>query len=521
METGGGSEILEQPSFPFPPSLPNGVTPLPSLVFLCDALIQQCPKQDIDGSIRIKDVIDLIKNDPSHSVASALGLEDNQGIDLLFPSVTIKSVITRDGLVAVFQQSHSVTSSTLLSNATSTILGENSLTAIQKASSSSQDNPIESDTIINDTNKKNDNNDDDDDITTTTTTTTTTTSTPIIINQRRADVRGVPFPKPPPNNMTLPPKAPKNPPIRSPKRRRHSISREGGNIRADARGRYMEVLREDPNNTDALEHIGFFYVDANQPEKALESLNRARTLGCDNLRLWRSTGKAHYLKWRQTWKNVESELGSPHIPMHQIIKKMPDDEHLQAAHLAYERCTKFHLFVPDSTFWHELGTIYFHFRAYEGAFNVFKHITRDDPKYLQLNEVVLTCGIMYFRLQKYEESITCFTKLLHSPPHDIKERNVLFILGRLHQLNNNKEQSQASFEEVYDFVRKRNLQVSDEQRSRVESTRDYIQDPDTWYNECKLYVRNGLYELAEDAFNQGLKYSKDEDAKLGTPLYSR
>ncbi len=49
------------------------------------------------------------------------------------------------------------------------------------------------------------------------------------------------------------------------------IGVEGGNVRADARGRYTEMLRDDPNNTDALEHIGFFYVGARKPTKALEA----------------------------------------------------------------------------------------------------------------------------------------------------------------------------------------------------------------------------------------------------------
>jgi tetratricopeptide (TPR) repeat protein len=491
----GGSEILsEQPG--------NVTTPIPSLVFLTDALIDQCPR-NIDGSIRIKDVVDLINGDPSHSVASALGIPSAHDISQLFSESQFgvkATTITRDGLLEILQTTRfTATSSSVVSNSSGTTSAVLASDSLMQASSVLGDDvsqvpspPLSPSLASND----------------------------VLGDRRRAEVRGVPFPKPPPENMSLPPKAPKNPPLRSPKRKRFTIGVEGGNVRADARGRYTEVLRDDPNNTDALEHIGFFYVDAGKPTKALEALNRARMLGCDNLRLWRSTGRAHYLKWRQTWGNLESELGSTDIPMQRVLRKMPDDEHLQAAHLAYERCTQFHMFVPDSKFWHELGVIYFHFRAYEGAIGVFRHITRDDPKYEQLNEVVVLCGIMYYRLKKYAESIECWKKVLHDPPLGFKERNVLFILGYLHRLNGDDDASQASFEEVYDFVRKRNLQVSEEQYSRVKSTRDYVQDPDTWYNECRLYVRNGFYELAEDTLKQALKYSKDVDAKLGVPNYS-
>jgi tetratricopeptide (TPR) repeat protein len=207
--------------------------------------------------------------------------------------------------------------------------------------------------------------------------------------------------------------------------------------------------------------------------------------------------------------------------MKKILLRMPDDEHLQAAHLAYERCTRFHLFVPESKFWHELAEVYFHYRAYEGSMDVLVHITRDDPKYDHLGDVIFMCGIMYYRLKKYKESIECLKKVLHSPPKGWKERNILFLLARLHNLNGEDVFSNQSYEEVYDFVRKKNLQVSEEQRSRVHSTRDYVQDPDTWYRESCLYARSGYYELAEDALNMALKYSYDVDAKLGVPNYSR
>ena len=483
----GGSALLsEQSSFPFPPSTGH-TQPVSSLLFITDAIYDQCPSS-ADGTVQIKDVIALIQNDPNRSVALALGLPA-QGIERLFPdqqssnpsNPTPATTITRAALLALFQATRTTppsAASSLAVDSTASLLSPDS---------------------------------DDDD----------TPDPAVLLALRRQQVRGVPFPNLPPHNMLLPPKAPKNPLPRSPKRKQFTIGIEGGNVRADARGRYTEVLRVDPNNTDALEHIGFFYVNDNQPSKALQALNRARTLGCDNLRLWRSTGRAHYLKWRMTWSAIESPLGETSIPMKRILLQMPDDEHLQAAHLAYERCTKFHLFVPDSKFWHELAQVYFHYRAYEGAIGVVRHITRDDPNYSQMSEIVVMCGVIYFRLQRYAESIECWTKVLHDPPHGLKERNVLFILARLHTLNGDIDKSTTSIEEVYDFVRKRNLQVSEEQHSRVKSARDYVQDPDTWYDECRHYIRNGYYEMAFDAFTMALKYSLDVDAKLGVPNYSR
>ena len=40
------------------------------------------------------------------------------------------------------------------------------------------------------------------------------------------------------------------------------------------------MLQADPNNIDALEHIGYFFVKSLQPKKALDALNRAHRLGC-------------------------------------------------------------------------------------------------------------------------------------------------------------------------------------------------------------------------------------------------
>jgi tetratricopeptide (TPR) repeat protein len=512
---GGSSILLSETSFPFPPTT---TTPVSSLVFLVEAIYDQCPK--FDGSIQIKDVIDLIKSDPNSSVASALGLPSSEGIERLFPKQpnsyvdvnetkndnrkntnnttttttttnTNTTTITKDDLFALFHSTRALTSpSTIESTRSALISSSPSLSSLlpngvsETVVSEEEDGSAEA-------------------------------------ARKVAQVRGVPFPKLPPENMLLPPKAPKNPAPRSPKRHKFTIGVEGGNTRADARGRYAEVLRVDPNNTDALEHIGFFYVNNNQPTKALQALNRARALGCDNLRLWRSTGRAHYLKWRLKWSTLESPIDSTEIPMKRILLEMPDDEHLQAAHLAYERCTKFHLFVPDSKFWHELAEIYFHFKAYEGALGVVRHITRDDPKYIHMNEVIAMCGVMYFRLKQYDRAIECWTKVLHDPPYTFKERNILFILGRLHMLSNNVEKSKSSFEEVYDFVRKRNLQVSEEQYSRVNSARDYMQDPDTWLDECRHYMDKGYYEMAYDALNIAYKYSVDMDSKLGVPNYSR
>ena len=524
MSSSGGSEILsEQPSFPFPPALTNTTsTPLGSLIFLTDAIYDQCSRTP-DGTIRVKDVVDLIENDPSNSVVLVLGLPPSHGVDTLFSPADktspVKKTITREELLAVFQRTKERTElkgggerkdgsntpgAVNLSGGSSSLhlpsLGMNSETLsapLSIASDKERDGGVEQEQKkrLEELEEKN--------------------------RRRTAEVRGTPFPKLPPDDVSLPPKAPKRPLPRSPKRKKFTIGVEGGNVRADARGRYAEVLRDDPNNIDALEHIGYFYVNAEQPTKALEALNRARTLGCDNLRLWRSTGRAHFLKWRQEWKKLESELGATDIPMKRILIKMPDDEHLQAAHLAYERCTRFHLFVPESKFWHELAEIYFHYRAYEGSMSVLVHITRDDPTYDHLTDIIFMCGIMYYRLKKYNESIECFKKVLHAPPDGWKERNILFLLARLYKLNGDEVNSLQSYEEVYDFVRKKNLQVSEEQRSRVNSTRDYVQDPDTWYNESKLYVRSGYYELAEDALNMALKYSYDVDAKLGVPNYSK
>ena len=502
-----GSEILEHPSFPFPSST---TTPLSSLVFLTDAIYDQCTSTQ--GQVQVKDIIGLIRNDPNQSVSTALGLP-SQGIESLFlqqqnddANTTRGTTITKQGLLALFEATR-VSNSSSIRSSTPGVTGTSALNA--GSSSLLQLPPIGTTTAATTAVGNEDPSPDN--------------SPRTVGNQlvNRAQVRGVPFPNLPPDNMTLPPKAPKHPLPRSPKRKKFTVGVEGGHVRADARGRYAEVLRVDPNNTDALEHIGFFYVNDNQPTKALQALNRARALGCDNLRLWRSTGKAHYLKWRLKWSKLETPLGSTLVPLKSILLHMPDDEHLQAAHLAYERCTKFHLFVPDSKFWHELAEVYFHFKAYEGAFGVVRHITRDDPKYVHLSHVVVMCGVMYFRLKQYAKSIACWERVLHDPPFQFKERNVLFILGRLHMLNNNVEKSTTCFEEVYDFVRKRNLQVSEEQASRVQSARDYVQDPDTWYDEANKYMDNGYYEMAHDAFQMALKYSIDIDAKLGVPDYSR
>jgi tetratricopeptide (TPR) repeat protein len=128
---------------------------------------------------------------------------------------------------------------------------------------------------------------------------------------------------------------------------------------------------------------------------------------------------------------------------------------------------------------------------------------------------------VYFRLGRYAESIHCWKRVLHSPPEHMKERHVLFVLARLHELNGDQKAAGECFEEVYDFVRKFNLQVSAEQYSRVKSTREYVADADTWLDHARVLMQRGYYFMVEDALRVALDKQRDQDAAHGVLDYPK
>ena len=567
-------------SFPFPPGT---LTPKPSIVLLADAIYDQLP-HDPDGRIRLRDAKDLIRQDQSGNLAFVLGLshlehENREGTSLAAalesstsgeaPATdTVEQMFSAYGSNPGVKISRDDLKETLQTRASlmqkQSYKRQGTETAISGESSSSLHLPPIglSDSPSMHTLKSGGSS-----LLLPTSDMQSAVSMPMTPNdsirsRTPRSVRDSPVPPLPKVSRTLtsnmhpkrsgllPPPPPKNPPPKLPARGKHTVTvmrtpgsapkskrkrgrrsspgavpgvdnKSGGNYRPDARGRYAEVLQEDPNNIDALEHIGYFFVKSRQPKKALDALNRAHRLGCDNCRLWESTGRAHFLLWRRRWMKLETDLGSTEIALKRILDEMPGEAHLETSYQAYERCTKFSSFNPGSNFWFELANVYFHYGAYEGTLAMLANLTRDDPNFHKLSEVIAMVGTVYFRMGEYEKSIHCWKRVLHAPPEHMKERHVMFILARLHELNGDHDSARACFEEVYDYVRKFNLQVSAEQYSRVKSTREYIADADTWLDHARILMKRGYYLMVQDALRVALDKATDQDASLGVLNYPK
>jgi tetratricopeptide (TPR) repeat protein len=266
-------------------------------------------------------------------------------------------------------------------------------------------------------------------------------------------------------------------------------------------GRYEQALKTNPDDLEALEHLGVFLVGTDDGNKCIEVLSKAIDLGSKSVNVLKALGQAHFLMWR---------------------KNTREDAHLIAAYKAYEHCCRVMAKQKNideslqADVLLELAWVYFFYGTYEGALKMLANVMMEVPLYNKMDEAMILNAACLWRLELYQESIKYWEHVMNNPPDPYKARHVVFIIGRMYQKLGRLPDASQAFEETFAEMRKKNFIPYD-----IQTTRTFVNTPDTWVNMGKLHMEQGFWEQAIDMILEGADKAKDIDAQFGVEDYDR
>ena len=238
-------------------------------------------------------------------------------------------------------------------------------------------------------------------------------------------------------------------------------------------GRYEQALKANPEDLEALEHLGVFLVGTEDINKCIEVLTKAIELGSKDPQVYRAIASANFEMWK---------------------KDQTVEEFLINSHKYYEQCCRImaksggsydDVFQADVLY--ELARVYFYYGSFEGALKLLSNIMMEVPLYKQMNEVMLLNASCLWRLELYEESIKYWEHILDNSPDPYTERDIIFICARMHQKLGKLQDASMSFSEVFQESRRKNFIPFE-----IKTVRQFVNTPDTWTNVARLHIKRGF-----------------------------
>eukprot|EP00943_MAST-04B_sp_MAST-4B-sp1_P000392 g392.t1 len=267
-------------------------------------------------------------------------------------------------------------------------------------------------------------------------------------------------------------------------------------------GRYEQALKANPEDLEALEHLGVFLVGTEDIKKCIEVLTKAIGLGSQSPQVYRAIAGANFEMWKQNQK---------------------EEQFLVNAHKYYESCCRIMAKSSgkfDDTFQAdvllELARVYFYYGSFEGALKMLSNIMMEVPLYPQMNEVMLLNASCLWRLELYEESIKYWEHILENAPEPYAGRHIIFICARMQQKLGKLQDASMSFSEVFQESRKKNYIPFE-----IKTVRQFVNTPDSWTNVAKLHIKRGFWHQAIDLLLVAVDKANDMDAQFGVEDYDR
>ena len=277
---------------------------------------------------------------------------------------------------------------------------------------------------------------------------------------------------------------------------------EGDKERPVIVGRYEQALKANPEDLEALEHLGVFLVGTEDIDKCIEVLTKAIDLGSKSPQVFRAIAGANFEMWKRNQK---------------------EEKYLVNAHKYYEQCCRImaktagtfdDAFQADVLY--ELARVYFYYGSFEGALKMLSNIMMEVPLYKQMNEVMLLNAACLWRLELYEESIKYWEHILENAPKPYAGRHIIFICARMYQKLGKMQDASMAFSEVFQESRKKNYIPFE-----IKTIRQFVNTPDTWTTVAKLHIERGFWHQAIDLLDVAIDKAIDIDAQFGIEDYDR
>jgi tetratricopeptide (TPR) repeat protein len=290
----------------------------------------------------------------------------------------------------------------------------------------------------------------------------------------------------------------------SPARLRRSGDEDGPDSknRPEIKGRYEQALKTNPDDLEALEHLGVFLVGTGDDHKSIEILEKAINLGSKSILVLKGLGDANFFIWKRD--------------------SIDNEKHLVEAYKAYEKCCREmaktknvdEKLQADVLF--GLAQVYFFYGTYEGALKLLSNIMMDLPLYDKMGETMLLNAACLWRLGLYEESIKYWEHIMNDSPDPYKARHIVFVIGRMYSKLGRQTDASMAYTETFAEMRKKNFIPF-----HIQTARAFVNTPDTWVDMAKLHMERGFWEQAVDMLLEGSDKARDIDAQFGVEDYDR